>query len=104
MGGKFNQELFIGSIGLVMDTETEETVNSVFEVQSEESESIELIDLPIEGGSELVKNWNLFYDIDDQTISTKKFDQYKEYCLLSPQEINMVESNENTSTSINMSQ
>jgi hypothetical protein len=83
---------------------TEETVNAVFEVQSEESESIEVIDLTVEYGSKPVKNENLFEDEDDQTISTNKFDQYEEYWLLSPEEINMVESNKNTSTSINMSQ
>jgi hypothetical protein len=33
MGGKLNQVLFIGSIGLVMDTETEEKVSSAFEAQ-----------------------------------------------------------------------
>jgi Zinc knuckle len=30
MGGKLNQALFIGSIGSVMDTETEEIVHAVF--------------------------------------------------------------------------
>jgi hypothetical protein len=73
-------------------------------VQSEESEWIECINLTIESKHEPVKNENLFEDEDDQTISTNEFDQYKEYWLLSPEEINMVESNENTSTSINMSQ
>jgi hypothetical protein len=48
LGGKLNQALFIGSIGLGMDTKTEETVNSVLEAQIDDSESIEVIDGTIE--------------------------------------------------------
>jgi hypothetical protein len=102
-----NQALFIGSIGSAMDTETEETVNLVFEVQtkdSEDSDSMEPIDLTIEGGSEPVKKENLFDDENDETISTNKIVQYKEYWLFLPEEINMVESDENMSTGLSMSQ
>jgi hypothetical protein len=79
----------------------------VFEGQtedSEDSELIELISLTSEGGSKAVKNENLFEDEDDQTISTNKFDQYKEYWLYLPEEINMVKSNKSTSTSFSMNQ
>jgi Zinc knuckle len=41
MGGKLNQALIVGSVGLVMDTETEETVNSVFDQRFRRLESIE---------------------------------------------------------------
>jgi hypothetical protein len=42
MGGTLNESLF-AIIGSVMDTENEETVNSVFEVQTKDSEDIESI-------------------------------------------------------------
>jgi hypothetical protein len=63
---------------------------------------IELVGLTIEGGSKPVNNKKLFED--DETISANEFDQNEEYWLLLPEEMNMVESNEKTSTSINMSQ
>jgi hypothetical protein len=58
MGEKVNQALFIGCIGLVMDTQIEETV--IWYLKLDDLESIELINLTIENGSKPVKNENLF--------------------------------------------